>query len=67
MALLRLAALAERMLVLYRFELVGLLSNQLIQTLVISNIYSCISVAFFLIRDRRGRGRYRLIICMMLL
>ena len=67
MALLRLAALAERMLVLDRFELVGLLSDQLIQTLVIGNVDGCISAALFLIRDRRGRCRYRLSIGMMLL
>ena len=67
MALLRLAALAERMLILDRFELVGLLSDQLIETLVIGNVDGCISTALFLIRDRRSRGRYCLSIGMMLL
>ena len=67
MTLLRLAALAEHMLILDRLELVGLLSDQLIQTLVIGNVDGCISAALFLIRDRRGRCRYRLSIGMMLL
>ena len=71
MALLRLTALAERMLILERLELVvelvGLLSDQLIQTLVIGNVDGCIPAAFFLIGDRGGRGRYCLVIGMMLL